>query len=475
MSTVAQQAATRAPVPGFRLLAAGVLATVAVVVFVVSALVLGGADWRVARRAREVSRLARQLLVAETNAWSAQDGYLITGDRRYLELDRTTIGPALLDQLRAAAGDHYEAELRAIAGTMDALHAELAATIAHLDRGDRDGAFSLASSDVGGRLMDTMRGELDAIIAAEDRTVEAGDVEVRSLSGVTLAITIVGGTITVLALAAGIVGTRRQTRLLAAQARDLAAQAEQLAHQSEQLGQGMLTLAASNRALTRSNHDLDQFAYVASHDLKAPLRAISSLASWIEEDLGDKVDDRVREHLRMMATRVKRMEDLIEGILGYSRAGRVVEKTDVDVRALVVEVKGQHPARDGIAIDVADGPWPVMRAPRVQLGQVWSNLIGNALKHGVPEGGRVEVGCARHDCDGGAWRFWVKDDGPGIEPAYHGRIFELFQRLASRDRVEGAGIGLSIVRKLVDANGGKVWVDSSPGQGTTFYFTWNPA
>jgi len=401
-----------------------------VVVFVVSALVLGGADWRVARRSREVATLARRLLVAETD------------DTR-----RATLGPALLDELRGAAGDHYEPELRAIGAAMDAMR---------------------APSGGGARSMDTIRAELDEIIAAEDRTVEAGDVEVRSLSGVTLAITIVGGGITVLALAAGIVGTRRQTRLLAAQA-------DQLEHQSEQLGQGMLTLAASNRALTRSNRDLDQFAYVASHDLKAPLRAISSLASWIEEDLGDRAVDRVRDHLRMMAGRVQRMEDLIEGILGYSRAGRAVEQSDVDVRALVAEISAQQALPGGVAIDVADGPWPVMRAARVQLGQVWANLLGNAVKHGVPDGGHVELGCARHDGDGGAWRFWVRDDGAGIEPAYHGRIFELFQRLASRDQIEGAGIGLSIVRKLVDGNGGKVWVDSAPGRGTTFFFTWNPA
>lgn len=120
--------------------------------------------------------------------------------------------------------------------------------------------------------------------------------------------------------------------------------------------------------------------------------------------------------------------------------------------------------------EVLPGPWPTITTQRVQLTQVWSNLLSNAMKHGVPKGGHIELGCGWQD---GELCFWTRDDGPGIEPIYHQKIFDLFQRLVSRDQVEGAGIGLSIVRKLVDRNGGRIWVESAPGDGTTFKFTWS--
>jgi light-regulated signal transduction histidine kinase (bacteriophytochrome) len=221
--------------------------------------------------------------------------------------------------------------------------------------------------------------------------------------------------------------------------------------------------------LERSNRELDQFAYVASHDLKAPLRGIANLTQWIEEDLGDMVTGETREHMALLKGRVHRMEALIDGILLYSRAGRVAEATrTVDVQELLTETIELLAPRPPAAIAL-ESPMPVLVTERVPLQQVFMNLLGNALKYGDRPDIRVTV---RAEDEGERVRFAVSDNGPGIAPQYHERIWQIFQTLAARDKVEGTGIGLSVVRKLVETRGGRAWVESQPGEGTTFYFTW---
>lgn len=228
-------------------------------------------------------------------------------------------------------------------------------------------------------------------------------------------------------------------------------------------------LARLSAELARSNQDLDQFAYVASHDLKAPLRGIANLTEWIEEDLGDRVTGESREHMELLKGRVHRMEALIDGILTYSRAGRVHEEpTDVDVGALLAECIEllDPPAETTVVI----GPgMPVLRTERVPLQQVFMNLIGNAIKYNRRAGARVEVNVEAAEDE---YRFSVADNGPGIEERYRERIWQIFQTLAPRDQVEGTGIGLSVVRRIVESRGGRTWLDSEVGQGTTFHFSW---
>ncbi|WP_437966593.1 PAS domain S-box protein [Sorangium sp. So ce260] len=222
-------------------------------------------------------------------------------------------------------------------------------------------------------------------------------------------------------------------------------------------------------ALERSNKELDQFAYVASHDLKAPLRGIANLAQWIEEDLGGTIGGDAREHMTLLRGRVRRMEALIDGILDYSRAGRVrhaVEPVDVgQILADVVELIAPPPEA---SVEVAPG-LPVLRTERVPLQQVFMNLIGNALKHARRADARVRIG--HHDA-GLHHEFFVEDNGPGIAPEFHERVWGLFQTLEARDKVEGTGIGLSVVKKIVESRGGRIWIDSVRGQGATFRFTW---
>jgi signal transduction histidine kinase len=213
---------------------------------------------------------------------------------------------------------------------------------------------------------------------------------------------------------------------------------------------------------------LDQFAYVASHDLKAPLRGIASLAQWIEEGLGDRVTGESREHMALLKGRVRRMEALIEGILSYSRAGRRRDRAeDIDVVALVRECIELLAPPDSPTIDVAPN-LPAVRGERVALQQVLMNLIGNALKY-AGDAAHVRVDWSD---EGDFVRFAVSDNGPGIAPQFHDRIWQIFQTLAPRDRVESTGIGLSVVKKLVETRGGRVDLQSEVGRGSTFFFTW---
>jgi signal transduction histidine kinase len=222
-------------------------------------------------------------------------------------------------------------------------------------------------------------------------------------------------------------------------------------------------------ALEKSNQDLDQFAYVTSHDLRAPLRGIANLSQWIEEDLGDTLTDKSRDYLHLLRGRVRRLEDLIQGVLDYSRAGRVADApTTVDVGELVRQVVELIGKPAGAIVAIAPN-LPTLSTTRVPLQQVFMNLVGNAFKYNPKPEPRVQVG-AEPIAEG--WEFYVRDDGPGIASRYHAQIWGLFQTLHSRDRIESTGMGLAIVRKIVEAHGGRAWIDSQEGKGSTFRFTW---
>ena len=217
-------------------------------------------------------------------------------------------------------------------------------------------------------------------------------------------------------------------------------------------------------ALERSNRDLDHFAYVASHDLKAPLRGIANLARWVEEDMAASLTPRSREFVQLIGNRVRKLESMIEGVLDYSRAGRVADElADLELGPLVTEIAELLAAPPGT---VHVGKLPAVRATRSPLEQVFLNLIGNALKHG---GTHVDVGAEPAE---DAWEFFVRDDGPGIAPRFHAQIWGLFQTLRSRDATDSTGIGLAVVRRIVEAHGGRAWVESEEGRGATFRFTW---
>ncbi|WP_229639874.1 ATP-binding protein [Waterburya agarophytonicola] len=221
--------------------------------------------------------------------------------------------------------------------------------------------------------------------------------------------------------------------------------------------------------LKKRNQELDSFAYVTSHDLKAPLRAIANLATWLEEDLGDQIPEESQQQLQLMQSRVQRMDGLIQGLLEYSRIGRqnTPIKT-VDVGNLVRNIVDSLAPPPGFKIEIADS-MPRLETKELLLQQVFSNLISNAIKYHPQESGNILISVEEA---AEFYQFSVCDDGLGIDPQYHDRIFTIFQTLQARDTIESTGIGLSIVKKIVEDQGGKVWVDSQLGEKTTFYFTW---
>lgn len=221
-------------------------------------------------------------------------------------------------------------------------------------------------------------------------------------------------------------------------------------------------------ALNRSNEELKEFAYIVSHDLKAPLRAIGSLAEWISIDYADKLDEEGRENLALLLGRTKRMNALIEGILRYSRLSRMKpERDNLDANRIAGLVISALAPPDNITVRV-EGTLPAVTYDRTHLEQLFQNLISNAIKHMGKPTGEVVISC--RDADS-AWEFCVRDTGQGIEEKHFERIFKIFQSLKPRDELESTGIGLTLVKKIVETNSGAVWIKSAVGEGSEFHFT----
>ncbi len=229
------------------------------------------------------------------------------------------------------------------------------------------------------------------------------------------------------------------------------------------------TYKRNEKKLERSNTELEQFAFVASHDLKAPLRAVETLATWIRDDKTSKLSIQAKENLNLLFKRSHRLSNLIDGILQYSRIGFVdIDISKVDTRSLVKEVIDTLSPPKTFSISCAEN-LPVLKTQKVQLEQVFSNLISNSIKFHDSKSGHIEIGVKNA---GKFYEFFVRDDGPGIAPKYHEKIFELFQTVQSRDKIESTGVGLSVVKKIVMLQHGKITMTSTPGEGTCVRFTW---
>jgi PAS domain S-box-containing protein len=233
------------------------------------------------------------------------------------------------------------------------------------------------------------------------------------------------------------------------------------------------TAALEQRAaeLAKSNAELEAFTYSVSHDLKEPLRTVEAFSQFVLEDYADQLDDQGKDYLVKLANASSRMKHLIEDLLALSRIGtQVTPPTAVDVDRVVAGIiEGMRAVIEErrAIINVQDG-LPLVLGDATRIEQIFGNLIGNALKFNSGDAPRLTVGV--REIDGAAAVFYVRDNGIGIDPQYHERIFGVFQRLHRREEYEGTGAGLAIVKRAVEAMGGRVWLESQLGGGTTFLF-----
>ncbi len=434
--------------------------------------------------------LGEDLVDAETG----QRGYILTGDPRYLRPYQSGITQVdrdlgTLDRLSHEATDQViSRQLRPI---VTAKLAELNLTVGLTQHGHRNEALDIIRSNRGKRLMDALRHLRSLTLDQKARALNKQRTRFLHEISSALHATLVVGLMAVLILLLLALKISRQLRQPIQQ---LLAGIESLAqgdlkqrvptHSDDEIGRlaaafnktaARLQQAHDERDLAmaelqRSNADLDSFAYVASHDLKAPLRGIRHLSEWISADLGAAITQETRENLELLHNRVDRLEALLDGLLEYSRAGRrdtLIE--NVDSKGLLLDISRYLSPAPGFEITV-DGPLPTLKTCKAPLEKVLRNLISNALKHHDGSTGKVSISAREI---GDMIEFAVTDDGPGIAPQFHDKIFQMFQTLKPRDAVEGSGMGLAIVKKTVESVGGSIRVASHPPQrGSTFLFTW---
>lgn len=229
-----------------------------------------------------------------------------------------------------------------------------------------------------------------------------------------------------------------------------------------------LTADALNGLLGGHIRSLTDFAYVVSHDLKAPLRGISTVAEWLANDGGEQLGEDGRNRVNLIADRAARMRDLIDGILQYSRLGHTEEtRHTVDFNTLVPEVIGDLAIPDHVSVTIAPD-LPTLTVEPTRIRQVFQNLLSHALKYLDKPQGRIRVACKLKD---GAWVFSVTDNGVGIEAKHFERIFQIFQTLSPGQGFDNTGVGLTVAKKIVESHGGVIWIESEVGRGSTFLFT----
>ncbi|PSB56647.1 ATP-binding protein [Chamaesiphon polymorphus] len=244
---------------------------------------------------------------------------------------------------------------------------------------------------------------------------------------------------------------------------------QQLRDRVIEIEQTNLRLSLATNLLEKRNQELDEFACIASHDLQAPLRGISNLADWLAKDLDDKLPAENQQQLNLIQSRVQQMNMLINGLLSYARVGREnVASVTVNISQILREVIETIEPPDDFKVRFSSH-LPTLTTQSLLLKQVFANLIGNAIKYHDRTDGNVEILFKDRDY---LWQFTVVDDGPGIAPEHHKKIFGIFQTLKGKDNNLGSGVGLAIVQKIVESRGGSVWVESALGQGSAFSFTW---
>jgi two-component system sensor kinase FixL len=232
--------------------------------------------------------------------------------------------------------------------------------------------------------------------------------------------------------------------------------------------QAELKQAALLRKVENINKELKDFASIVSHDLKAPLRGIKTLANWIMADCGDKFTKDSKEQMDILLARVERMYKLIDGVLQYSRIGRAEGKQiRVNLEEFVPEIIDMVVPPENITVTI-ENKLPTIECEEIHIMQLFQNLLSNAIKYMDKPQGRINIDCVEKES---FWEFSVADNGPGIEEKHFEKIFKMFQALTVREEFQGTGVGLTVTKKIVELYGGEIWIESQIGEGSTFFFT----
>ncbi|HEX6022138.1 MAG TPA: ATP-binding protein, partial [Solirubrobacter sp.] len=418
-------------------------------------------------------------------------GYALSGEDRFLEpyrLGRRN-AEAALAQLNGLGLKPFRDELRAIEATARAWQEGYAEPTLAQVRSDPARARDRAEVQAGKERFDAFRSAVARLQTQLKPARENARDRLDNAARVMLAWVIFTGAVILLSVFFVARGLRKRLVVplerLAARVRqvargdfehevtaDGALEVVNLAHDVDTMRARIVAELASLREaeaeLKRSNAELEQFAYVASHDLQEPLRKVASFCQLLQQRYGGQLDERADQYIGFAVDGARRMQDLINDLLAFSRVGRFEQPhVDVDCNALVERVRSDlSGALEDAEIDV--GPLPTVHGDAGLLRVVFQNLIGNAVKFRGDEPPVVRVQAER---DGDFWRFSCSDNGIGIDPEYAERIFVLFQRLHPRSQYEGTGIGLAMCRKIVEYHGGRIWLGTGDGPGSTFYFT----
>ena len=232
--------------------------------------------------------------------------------------------------------------------------------------------------------------------------------------------------------------------------------------------QAELKLAEMLKKVDNANKELKDFASIVSHDLKAPLRGVKTLALWILDDCGDKFDTKATEQMHLLLDRVERIYNLIDGVLRYSKVGQAEgEHVQVNLEKFIPEVIDMVVPPEHIKVTV-ENQLPSIFCEETHIMQVFQNLLSNAIKYNDKPQGWIKIGCTD---EGAFWKFSVSDNGPGIDEKHFERIFRMFQVLSVNENIQGTGVGLTVVKKIVELYGGRIWLESKVGTGSTFFFT----
>ena len=417
----------------------------------------------------ETLKESNQLLTLLVDAETGVRGYGLTQNPQFLEPYQHALRAipdrvAMLAQLTENSTSQ-QLRLAAIRADIETYLSLLEGICQLLDRSleqSFESAAQLQNLLVQGKAeMDTLRSELDGLQTEEQQLLQSRREQLqrtKQLVDRLLSATVV---LSLISYAVAFFLYRQADQVIMERNRDLA-----IANQS---------LSQFNVTLARRNQDLNEFTYIVSHDLKAPLRAVNNLSDWIAEDLDVPADSAVGKQIALLQTRVAKMHALIDGLLQYSRADRGENPIEsVNVAELVKEVVEALDLPPQFGVQIAPG-MPTLKTERLLLQQVFSNLISNSYKHHTRKDGKVTVSAQQVSHSDrynfSHYEFAVADDGPGIDPEYHEQVFKIFQTL-SANNPDSTGIGLSIVKKIVENRGGTLRVASQVGQGTTFYFTW---